>query len=161
MNFDAVVEIPKGSRVKYEWDALSQRFRINRVLPSSVAYPINYSFAIDTIAPDSDPLDVLIPSVDALEQGCIVEVRPIGVLYMIDGGEEDHKIFAVPTFDACWKNIHNIKQVPEDLLIEIRHFFKIYKMLGGKKVKVKRWGNHREAIRLIKKSMRKFKKANG
>lgn len=161
MNFDAIVEIPKGSRVKYEWDDKSQRFRINRVLPNSLAYPINYSYANQTIAPDSDPLDVLIPSVDALEQGCIVEVRPLGVLYMIDGGEEDHKIFAVPTFDTSWKTIRNIQQVPQDLLIEIKHFFKIYKQLGGKKVKVKRWGNKEEAIRLIKKSMKKYKKSNG
>lgn len=161
MNFDAVVEIPKNSRVKYEFDPIVNRFRINRVLPSSVAYPCNYGFIPDSLAIDGDPADVLIPSVDALEQGCIVEVRPIGVLYMIDGGEEDHKIFAVPIFDNYWKTIQDIKQVPQDLLIEIRHFFKIYKLLGGKKVKVKHWGNRKEAIRLIKKSIKRYKKSNG
>jgi inorganic pyrophosphatase len=161
MNFDAVVEIPKGSRVKYEFDEKTHRFRINRVLPNSVAYPLNYGFVPNSLSTDGDPSDILIPSVDALEQGCIVEVRPVGVLYMIDGGEEDHKVFAVPTFDTYWKSIHNINQVPRDLLIEIKHFFKIYKQLGGKKVKVKHWGSRREAVRLLKKSIKRYKKANG
>jgi inorganic pyrophosphatase len=161
MNFDAIVEIPKGSRVKYELDEKVHRFRVNRVLPNSVSYPINYGLIPNTLSTDGDPADILIPSVDALEQGCIMEVRPVGVLYMIDGGEEDHKIFAVPTFDTYWNKIRNINQVPKDLLIEIKHFFKIYKMLGGKKVKVKHWGNRKDAIKLIKKSIRKFKKANG
>jgi inorganic pyrophosphatase len=161
MNFDAVVEIPKGSRVKYEFDETSHRFRVNRVLPNSVAYPCNYGFLPNSLSTDGDPADILIPSVDALEQGCIIEVRPVGVLHMIDGGQEDHKIFAVPTFDVYWKKIHDIKQVPEDLLVEIRHFFKIYKMLGGKKVKVKQWGSRQDAIQLLKKSIKRYKKSNG
>lgn len=161
MNFDAIIEIPKASRVKYEFDETVKKFRVNRVLPSSVAYPVNYGYASNTLAPDNDPLDVMVPSFDALSQGCILEVRPVGVLYLIDGGEKDHKIFAVPTFDTYWKNIKDITQAPQDLLLEIKHFFKVYKQLGGKKVKVKHWGDREDAIRLIKKSQKRFKSSNG
>jgi inorganic pyrophosphatase len=160
MTFDAIVEIPRGSRVKYEYDPKVQRFRINRVLPNSVSYPVNYGFVPNSLAADGDPFDVMLPSTDALAQGCIVEVRPIGVLYLIDGGEKDHKIFAIPTFDNYWKSIKDINQTPPDLLLEIKHFFKVYKQLGGKKVKVKHWGNKEDAIRLLKKAMHKYKKQN-
>lgn len=160
MNFDAIVEIPKGSRVKYEYDEIAKKFRVNRILPNSVAYPVNYGYLPNSLSTDGDPADILIPSVDALEQGCIIEVRPVGVLHMIDGDEKDPKIFAVPTFDTYWKTITDIYQVPADLRIEIKHFFKIYKMLGGKKVKVGSWGDRKDAIRLIKKSIKRYNKSN-
>jgi inorganic pyrophosphatase len=150
MNFDAIVEISLGSRNKYEFDPESNRMRFNRTLSTAVKYPTNYGYFPNTLAVDGDPLDCIIPSIEPITQGCIVAVRPVGVLDMLDQGVKDYKVLAVPITDVHWNHIHKLSDVPKQLLDEIEHFFKVYKNLEDKVVKVKGWKKKRFAEKLIK-----------
>ena len=157
MNFDAIVEISLGSRNKYEFDPKVNRMRFNRTLSTAVKYPVNYGYFDNTLAVDGDPLDCLIPSIEPITQGCIVSVRPVGVLDMIDQGVKDYKVLAVPVTDVHWNHIHKLSDVPQQLLDEIEHFFKIYKNLEDKIVKVRGWKKKHVAERLIKETQKKYK----
>jgi inorganic pyrophosphatase len=158
MKLDAIVEISAGTRNKYEWDQAEGRFRFNRTLSTSVKYPVNYGFFDNSLAKDGDPADCIIPSVEPIHQGCIVSVRPIGFLKMIDQGVEDYKVLAIPTTDYHWNHITKLSQMPPHLLKEIEHFFKVYKDLENKKVVVNGWGKRKEAIQYITKAQRAFTK---
>ena len=149
----AVIEIPKGSRNKYEYDKDMESFALDRVLYSSVTYPADYGFIPQTIYDDGDPMDILVLMDQPTFPGCIIESKPIGIMGMIDGGDKDYKILAVPTEDPKYANINDINDVPAHLLDEISEFFKTYKNLEEKEVEILSWENaevaKKEAIRSI------------
>ncbi len=151
-NLNVIIEIPMGSRVKYELDKSTGLIKYDRVLYSPMHYPANYGFAPQTLWDDGDPLDVLVLGADELIPGCLIEVRPIGVLDMIDGGDGDAKVLAVPSHDPRWNNTKNIDDVESHILEEIKHFFKVYKDLQNKQVFVGEWRDRQEATKDIEKS---------
>lgn len=150
---NAIIEIPKGSRNKYEYDKDMEAFTLDRVLYSSVVYPADYGFIPQTIYDDGDPMDIMVLMEQPSFPGCVIVSRPIGIMGMIDGGDKDYKILAVPVDDPKFKDIHNISDVPAHLLDEIEEFFLTYKNLEGKKVEVLSWEGaevaKKEAIRSI------------
>ena len=155
----AVVEIPRGSRNKYELDKASGLFKLDRVLYSSVHYPGDYGLIPQTLHEDGDPLDVLVMIKEPTFTGCLIAVRPIGVLKMLDRGEPDDKILAVPVEDPMHGEYFDIADLPSHYLKEIEHFFAIYKDLEGKRVEVAGWGKSEEAMRIINESIVRFTQA--
>lgn len=149
----AVVEIPKGSRNKYEYDKDKEAFALDRVLYSPFHYPAEYGIIPQTLWDDGDPMDILVLMDEATFPGCIIETRPIGVMRMIDGGDSDDKILGVPLNDPHFNDVKDIEDVPQALLNEIMHFFQDYKKLEGKTTEVLRWDNAQEAYEAIKHSM--------
>jgi len=145
-----IVEIPKNSSNKYEYDGKLGVFRLDRVLYSAVHYPGDYGFIPGTLAPDHDPLDVLTIVEEASFPGVLLTVRPVGFLDMVDGDETDQKILAVPNRDPRFDQIHTIDQVFRHNLREIEHFFAIYKELEGKRTEMRGWKGPREARDLIR-----------
>jgi inorganic pyrophosphatase len=131
---NAIVEIPKGSRNKYEYDKERCAFRLDRVLYASVHYPANYGFIPSTSSTDGDPLDILILVNEPAFVGVLIDVCPIGVFYMKDEGGEDEKIISVPFRDPYYASMKNISDLPRHFTIEVNHFFSIYKELEGKQV---------------------------
>ena len=150
MIVDALVEIPKGSRNKYEYDTLQHRIRLDRVLYSPLHYPADYGFIPDTLAEDGDHLDVLIASYEPTFPGCLVPVRPVGVLDMVDEKGRDQKILAVPTGDPRFAEVSEVGQLPAHLLAEIEHFFAVYKTLERKPTEVLGWSGRQDAERVIR-----------
>jgi inorganic pyrophosphatase len=132
VDVNVVVEIPKGSRNKYELDHGSGRIRLDRVLYSSVHYPADYGFIEDTLAGDGDPLDALVLLEEPTFPGCLITCRPIGVFLMHDEKGEDEKILCVPPADPTWNHVTELEELPPHLLREIEHFFQTYKHLEGK-----------------------------
>lgn len=155
---NVIVEIPKLSRVKYELDKATGLIKYDRVLYSPMHYPANYGFVPQTLWEDGDPLDVLVLGDEPLVPGCIVEARPIGVLDMVDGGEGDAKVLAVPTSDPRWKNTKDISDLEPHLLDEIKHFFTVYKDLQMKKVEVGNWSGREKAQQAVEKSIELYQK---
>lgn len=153
---NVVIEIPMHSRVKYELDKDTGLIKFDRVLYSPMHYPANYGFVPQTLWDDGDPLDVLVIGYEALVPGCLIEVRPIGVLDMIDGGEGDAKVLAVPTSDPRFKNTKDIGDIEPHLLEEIQHFFRVYKDLQKKKVEVGDWQGISEAFAVVEKSFKLY-----
>ncbi|HEU0194495.1 MAG TPA: inorganic diphosphatase [Gaiellales bacterium] len=125
----AYVEIPKGSRNKYEFDPRLNRLVLDRTLWTSVVYPADYGFLIDTLGRDGDPVDALILVAEPTFPGCVVAVEPIGVFEMTDEKGEDDKVLCVPFQDPEWSGTHDITDVRDSLLDEIGHFFDVYKDL--------------------------------
>jgi inorganic pyrophosphatase len=158
MNVSVMIEIPKGSRNKYEYDEVNKVFKLDRVLFSPVHYPADYGFIPQTLAEDGDPLDVLVLMWEPTFPGCVIEVKPIGVLEMSDEKGEDQKILSAPLADPRWNEVNDINDVPAHILKEIDHFFSIYKMLEEKTSIVKGWRDKKAAIELIKKSKARYSK---
>ena len=141
-SFNAVIEIPKGSHNKYEFDEELGIFKLDRVLYSPMHYPLDYGFIPETRSEDGDHLDVLVIGSDPLFCGCVVAVRPIGILNMVDSGEPDAKILGVQVKNPRFENVKDIKDIEQHnphLLKEIAHFFKVYKDLQGKFVEIQGW----------------------
>ena len=134
-----IVEIPKGSRNKYELDHETGRIRLDRMLFSPVHYPTDYGFVPDTLAEDGDPLDALVLLGEPTFPGCEIQGRIVGMLDMADDKGPDQKLLVVPLTDPHWNHIHGIEQAPVHLLREIEHFFKIYKQLEDKTVETFGW----------------------
>lgn len=155
-SFTAMIEIPKGSRNKYEYDKEAKMIKFDRMLYSSVHYPSDYGFIPETLAEDGDPLDVLVLVWEPTFPGCLIEVKPIGLFNMTDDKGLDEKILCVPTDDPLWNHLKGLKDVPPHLLKEIEHFFSIYKDLEGKKVTIDGWGSRAEAMKIIKRSRKKY-----
>lgn len=155
---NAVVEIPFGSRNKYELDKETGMIKLDRVIYSSVLYPGDYGFIPQTLWEDDDPLDVLILTRFPSYPLTIIEVRPIGLLNMVDENERDDKIIAVPTGDPFYNNIQSLKDLEEHILKEIRNFFEIYKDLQGKQVNVERLLDRDDAYKTIEFSHKEFNK---
>ena len=158
---NAIVEIPMGSRNKYEFDKKTSLIRLDRVVYSSVSYPGDYGFIPQTLWEDGDPLDVLIITRFPSHPLVIMEVRPIGVMNLIDDSERDDKIIAVPVGDPFFENIKDIDELSPHILEEITNFFEIYKQLQKKTVKVERLLNREEAYKSIEHGMKLFKERFG
>jgi inorganic pyrophosphatase len=145
-----VVEIPKGSRNKYEMDHRLERIRLSRMLFTSTRYPVDYGFIPNTLAEDGDPLDIMVLLEDATFPGIVVDVRPVGLFWMSDEAGPDAKILAVPSRDPRYTHIQELRHVSEHPLAEIRHFFEIYKQLEpGKGTDVRGWQDRLSAEREI------------
>ena len=145
-----IVEIPKNSSNKYEYDGETGLFRLDRALYSPLHYPGDYGFVPGTLAEDGDPLDVLALVDDASYPGVLISVRPVGVLDMVDDDEPDQKILAVPNKNPRFDQIHTLDQVFPHKLREIEHFFTIYKELEGKRTEMRGWRGPREARDLVR-----------
>jgi inorganic pyrophosphatase len=148
---EAVVEIPKGSRNKYEFDHATGTMRLDRVLFSSVHYPTDYGFILGTQTADGDPLDVLILVEEPTFPGCHVTIRPIGVLRMRDEKGADEKILGVPVADPRFEGIDDINALQPHWLVEIEYFFATYKTLEGKESVVEGWRGAAEAHATLQK----------
>jgi inorganic pyrophosphatase len=154
---DVVVEIPKGSRNKYEMDHHTGVIRLDRRLFSATVYPADYGFVPDTLAEDGDPLDALVLLEDPTFPGCVVEARPIGVLWMRDEKGPDAKVVCVPTWDTRWKEVHDLDQMPVPLQREIKHFFDVYKLIEpGKESTTGTWAGAEEAWAEIRASRERY-----
>lgn len=150
---NGIIEIPKGSRAKYELDKESGLLKLDRVLFSSVYYPANYGFIPRTYCDDKDPLDILIISQIEVVPLCIVRAKVIGVMRMIDGGEADDKIIAVAADDSSVNHLNSMKELPPHFTDEIRHFFEEYKRLENKEVRVKDFQDKATAEKIIEQSI--------
>ena len=144
-----IVEIPQHSANKYEYDGKLGVFRLDRALYSPLHYPGDYGFIPGTLADDHDPLDCLVLVQQPSFPGVLIEVRPVGVLNMVDGIESDQKILAVPTRNPRYDQIHTMDQIFPHVRREIEHFFSIYKELEGKVTTMTGWGGPAEARRAI------------
>ena len=154
--FNVIIEIPKGSRIKYELDKETGLISFDRVLYSPMHYPCDYGFVPQTLWEDGDPLDVLLLTQEPLVPGCLVKARPVGVLDMVDGGEGDAKILAVPVSDPRFSNIKELEDVTPHMLKEIKHFFSVYKDLQNKKVEVGEWSGRTDAENSVEKSFKLY-----
>lgn len=154
--FDVLIEIPKGSRNKYEYDFKLKKIRYDRMLFSSMMYPADYGFIPETLALDGDPLDVLVLVTEPTFPGCVMEVKPIGVFHMADEKGPDEKIVCVPVSDPVWNKLGDLSDLNPHLLKEIEHFFQVYKDLEQKKVDVEGWGDVNEAREIIDKCVDRF-----
>ncbi len=146
---EVVVEIPRGSRNKYEFDHERGVFRLDRVLYSSVHYPTDYGFIPGTLSLDGDPLDVLVVVDEATFTGCHVRARPIGTLIMVDEKGEDEKILAVPHDDPRFAQTRRLGDLPSHWPLEIAAFFRTYKELQGVQTEVRDWHDVEEAWKII------------
>jgi inorganic pyrophosphatase len=156
----ALIEIPKGSRNKYEVEKESGFLMLDRVLYSSVVYPGDYGIIPKTYWDDGDPLDILVLTRFATFPGCLIKARPVALLEMIDTGDKDDKILAVPIDDPYFQDIKDLKDLSEALLNEIAHFFKVYKELQpGKWIKIKKWWPRSRAEKAILRSIKLYQKA--
>ncbi len=154
----AVIEIPKGSRNKYEYDKDMEAFALDRVLYSPFVYPAEYGIIPQTIYDDGDPMDILVLMEQPTFPGCVIESRPIGVMRMIDGEDQDDKILAVPVQDPRYEEVKDISDVAPHLLKEIEHFFKEYKHLEGKSTQILGWENAENAFKAIEHSIDLYQK---
>lgn len=131
-DFIAVIEIPKGSKKKYELDKETGLIILDRILHTSTHYPANYGFIPRSYGDDGDPLDVLVLCSEALEPLTLVRCYPIGYISMLDGGKNDEKIIAIPFSDPTYNGYRDISELPEHIFDEMIHFFSVYKALEGK-----------------------------
>jgi inorganic pyrophosphatase len=157
--FNVVVEIPKGSANKYEYDPELNIFRLDRTLYSPMHYPGDYGFIPSTKAADGDPIDVLILVDFPSFSGCVIEARTIGMLVMVDQGIEDLKLLCVPVSDPRSQTIENYTDVHPHRLREIEHFFSIYKELEGKYTETRGWRDAQAAKEIIVAAIEQFKKS--
>lgn len=154
-----IVEIPKGSRNKYELNTEMDAIFLNRVLFSPLQYPYDYGHIPETLADDGDALDILVISDEGTFPGCVLEARPIGVLDMEDEKGKDEKILAVSARDPRYQEIRDLKDLAPHRLLEIEHFFAVYKTLEDKKTSIIGWRQAKEAEKLILKSWENYKSA--
>ncbi len=154
---NVVVEIPKGSVNKYEYDEKQNIFALDRVLRSSVHFPGDYGFIPQTLGEDGDPLDALILVSFPTYPGVLVTARPIGVLKMQDGGEGDDKILCVPMQDERMKDTMDVKDLQNAAREEVAHFFEVYKQLEGKKIVLGGWHHVDAAHTIIEAAMARYK----
>jgi inorganic pyrophosphatase len=156
-----VVEVIMGSRDKYEYNIKWESFVLDRIIPSSVVFPVDYGFVPQTWYDDNDPLDIMVLSYEPLEVGCIVKVRVIGALIVEDEEGEDPKILSVLVNDARFEGYKDIMDVHKHKLVEIQDFFEIYKRLEPHKwVRFKEWRNAEEAMKIVDYAIKKFNELN-
>ena len=156
---NAVIEVVSGSRDKYEYKSEWEAFVLDRMIPSSVVFPVEYGFVPQTWYDDNDPLDIMVMSYEPLEVGCIVRVRVIGVLMIEDEKGPDPKILSVLVDDARFEGIHDIADVHMHKLKEIQEFFETYKRLEPHRwVKIKGWQNTQEAQKIIQYATKQYNK---
>jgi inorganic pyrophosphatase len=158
-SFSCIVEIPKGSRNKYEWDHEREALVLDRFLFSSVVYPTDYGFIPETLSLDGDPLDVMVCVSEPTFPGCMIDVKPIALFRMEDDKGLDDKVLCVPLHDPGWNTLESLDEVPDQLQNEIAHFFAIYKTLENKKVAVHGWFSRQEAVEEIRASRERFRES--
>ncbi|MBQ9132699.1 MAG: inorganic diphosphatase [Clostridia bacterium] len=156
-DFTAVIEIPKGSKCKYELDKYTGLLKLDRVLYTSTHYPANYGFIPRTYADDNDPLDVLVLCSEPVYPMTLIRVYPIGVMRMIDDGKMDDKIIAVPFSDPSYMGITSIDELPPHIFDEIMHFFSVYKQLENKQTAVKTLFDREDAERIIEECIQGYR----
>jgi inorganic pyrophosphatase len=151
-----LVEIPKGSRNKYQWDAELGGIKLDRFLFSSVVYPTDYGFIPDTLAPKGEPLDAMVCVSEATFPGCVIQVRVIAVFRTSDERGQDDKLLCVPHEDPNWSGTERLEDLPEQLRDEIEHFFSIYKQPEGKDVEIHGWEDREIAEELLAEARERY-----
>lgn len=146
---NAIIEIPEGSRAKYEVDKETGLLKLDRVIYSSFHYPVNYGFIPRTLGLDNDPLDILVLCSQSIRSLCLVEAKVIGNMQMIDNGQEDDKIIAVAAHDPSVNHYQKMEDLPGHFLLELRNFFEQYKALENKKVEIDNFQDKKTACRII------------
>jgi len=154
---DAMIEIPLGSKNKYEMDTKTGRIKLDRVLYAAMMYPAEYGIIENTLAPDGDALDILVICSDATFPGCIVPARVLGYLDMIDNGKLDYKLIAVVDCDPRYDHYQQIEDINPFVLKEIANFFANYKVLQGVSVEVGNYRNAEEELKIIEESKKAFR----
>ncbi len=154
---NALIEIPKGSRSKYEVDKASGLLKLDRVIYSSFQYPVNYGFIPQTLGRDNDPLDILVLCSQSIQSLCLVEANIIGNMQMIDSGQEDDKIIAVAAKDPSVNHITRMEELPQHFLLELRNFFEQYKVLENKKVEIDNFQDQLIACKVINDAIEFYK----
>lgn len=154
--FDVLIEIPKGSRNKYEVDKISGRIRLDRMIFSSMQYPADYGYVENTLGQDGDPLDVLVFISEPTFPGCIINVRLLGVFLMSDDKGQDEKLLCVPISDPFWGRYHSMDELNPHLLKELEHFFRVYKDLENKKVEIKGFASKEVAIQILDDARKRY-----
>lgn len=157
-DFVSVIEISKGSNMKYELDKQTGLLSLDRVLFTATYYPMNYGFIPRTYGDDNDPLDVLLLCSHPILPMTLVRSYPIGVMYMEDGGMGDEKIIAIPYSDPTYMQYTDVKELPKHIFEELKHFFSVYKQLESKRTDVKEIGGPMEAVAVIEKAIENYKK---
>ena len=159
--FHCFVEIPKGSRNKYEWDEELGAVKLDRFLYSSVVYPTDYGYIPDTLGEDGDELDALVCVSEATFPGCVIEAKPIALFKMADEKGVDDKILCVPVSDPGWNTLETLDDLPQQLADEIMHFFSIYKDLEQKDTDVRGWFSREDAEQEIDRARERFREQKG
>jgi inorganic pyrophosphatase len=154
---NGLIEIPKGSRAKYEVDKESGLIKLDRVIYASMYYPLNYGFIPQTMGEDHDPLDIVVLTQVSVVPLCLIPSKVIGVMQMVDRGEADDKIIAVAEQDPSVNQINDVRDLPDHLRAELKHFFENYKTLENKKVVVDEFMDKAYAMRVIEKSISFYK----
>lgn len=154
---NALIEIPQGSRSKYEVDKVTGLLRLDRVIYSSFQYPINYGFIPQTLGLDGDPLDILVLCSQPIQSLCLVEANIIGNMQMIDSGQVDDKIIAVASKDPSVNHITRMEELPHHFLLELRNFFEQYKVLENKKVEIDNFQDQLIAYRILNEAIAFYK----
>lgn len=154
---NAIIEIPQGSRMKYEIDKASGLLKLDRVIYSSFYYPCNYGFIPQTFGGDRDPLDILVITTLPVQAMCLMEAKVVGVMQMVDSGDADDKIIAVAAKDPGVNHYNNIEELPKHFFDELRHFFQEYKKLENKMVVVDQFGDKTTALKIIEEAINFYK----
>lgn len=157
---NAIIEIPQGSRSKFELDKETGLFRLDRYLFSSLHYPGDYGLIPQTLAEDGDPLDVLVMVNEPTFTGCLIETRVVGLFKMKDRDASDFKVFGVPNSDPLFKEFQDLGDVPSHYLKEVEHFFATYKELEGVQTETLGWFPAEEAIKEVKESVERYRQHN-
>lgn len=155
---NALIEIPEGSKCKYEIDKKTGLLKLDRVIYSSFHYPVNYGFIPQTLGQDNDPLDILVMCSESIQPLCLVEATVIGNMQMIDSGEKDDKIIAVATNDPSVNHITNIHELPPHFFAVLKNYFEQYKVLENKKVEIDEFQNKETAFKVIEEAIDFYKK---
>lgn len=155
-DFVCVIEISKGSKKKYELDKETGLIMLDRILHSAVHYPANYGFIPKTYGDDKDPLDVLLLCSETIEPLTLVEAYPIGVMYMVDGGENDEKVIAIAKNDPIYNSYKDMSELPKHIFDEIKHFFVTYKDLENKKTIVEKFGDAKDTKQIIEDCIKNY-----
>jgi len=157
-----VVEIPKGSRNKYEWDAELGAIKLDRFISASVVYPTDYGYVPETLMPDGDPLDVLVCVSEPTFPGCMIHTKVVGLFKMADEKGDDDHVLCVPYSDPGWNELEDVEDVPTQLRAEISHFFAVYKDLDtDRHSEVRGWGDRAEALQTIEDARRRYLDRSG
>lgn len=160
-DFETLIEIPRGSKLKYELDKPTGLLRLDRVLYTSTHYPANYGFIPRTLADDGDPLDVLVLCGESVYPMTLIRCYPIGVIKMVDDGDLDEKIIAIPFQEPTYNGYNDIGELPKHVFDEMMHFFEVYKTLEHKKTTVKEICHRQEAIDIVQKCIEKYREKYG
>lgn len=154
--FEVLVEISKGSKAKYELDKETGLLRLDRILYTSTVYPANYGFIPRTLAADGDPLDVLVLCNEPIFPMTLVTCKPIGMINMVDGGDRDEKIIAVPVNDPTFNNYYDVHELPTHIFEEMMHFFEVYKKLEHKVTTVENICHTHTAVDIVRECIKAY-----